>query len=77
MNLSIFSPDTIIYQGEAKCVTVPGSNGSFEVLNNHAPIISVLQSGTIKWLGLEEQTIEIQGGFIKVAKNAVTICVEI
>ena len=48
MNLEIITPDTTIYQGEAELVQLPGIDGSFEILNNHAPLISALKQGKIK-----------------------------
>ena len=54
---------------------VPGSSGSFEVLKNHAPIISTLDSGTIKIITDRDQkeTIEINSGIIEVKTNKITI----
>lgn len=48
MQLEIITPETLIYKGEATAVQFPGLDGSFQVLNNHAPIISGLSAGTIK-----------------------------
>lgn len=48
MYLEIITPETKIFAGEAESVQLPGLDGSFQVLNNHAPIISGLTSGTVK-----------------------------
>jgi len=48
MNLEIITPDTTIYKGEAELVQLPGIDGSFEILNNHAPLISALRHGKVK-----------------------------
>ena len=48
MQLEIITPETLIFKGEATAVQFPGLDGSFQVLNNHAPIISGLSAGTIK-----------------------------
>jgi F-type H+-transporting ATPase subunit epsilon len=48
MQLEIITPEAVIYKGEANAVQFPGLDGSFEVLNNHAPIISGLKAGIIK-----------------------------
>ena len=48
MNIEIIDPDKTIFQGEAEIVQLPGKDGSFEILNNHAPLISVLKKGKIK-----------------------------
>ena len=45
MNLEIITPDKTIYKGEADLVQLPGIDGSFEILNNHAPLISALVKG--------------------------------
>ncbi|MBN1650495.1 MAG: F0F1 ATP synthase subunit epsilon, partial [Bacteroidales bacterium] len=48
MNLQIVTPDSSLFDGEASLVKLPGIDGSFEVLENHAPLISVLKSGELK-----------------------------
>ncbi len=48
MYLEIVSPEAILFSSEVNSVTVPGINGEFQILDNHAPIISVLQKGTVK-----------------------------
>ena len=77
MKLTIVSPEKIEYEGEATSVTVPGTKGAFEVLDNHAPIISSLQNGVVTVrTNEEEQTFQVRSGFIEVARNVVSICVE-
>ena len=48
MTLEIVSPETTLFQGEVTSVTLPGVDGSFQILNHHAPIVSILKEGTIK-----------------------------
>jgi F-type H+-transporting ATPase subunit epsilon len=48
MILEIVSPENKLYSGEVTSVTVPGMDGSFQILNNHAPIVSILKKGEIK-----------------------------
>ena len=48
MYLEIVSPEATLYSGEVKSVTVPGVNGEFQMLENHAPIVSLLQEGDVK-----------------------------
>jgi F-type H+-transporting ATPase subunit epsilon len=48
MILEIVSPEATLFKGEVTSVTLPGVNGSFQVLNNHAPIVSTLKQGTLK-----------------------------
>jgi F-type H+-transporting ATPase subunit epsilon len=51
--------------------------GQFEILNDHAPIISTLQKGTVEYTTSEGKVqLEIQGGFVEVQKNVVSLCVE-
>ena len=77
MKLTIVSPEKILFQGDAVSVTVPGTKGQFEVLDNHAPIISSLQKGILTYKGESEVSMEISGGFIDVANNKVAICIEL
>lgn len=77
MKLTIVTPEKTIYDGEAISVAVPGTKGAFEVLDNHAPIISSLQGGVITVKtdkGVQEYP--ICSGFIEVARNTVSICAE-
>ncbi|MBC8320986.1 MAG: ATP synthase F1 subunit epsilon [Bacteroidetes bacterium] len=77
MNIEIITPDTTIYQGEAELVQLPGIDGSFEILNNHAPLISALRRGKIKIkTGGKEEFFDIKGGVIEVLENKVLILAE-
>jgi len=75
MYLEILTPEKKVFAGEIVLVKVPGSDGSFEVMNNHAPIISALQEGNIKIITEDNQTqnIGIKGGVIQVLKNQVIV----
>jgi len=73
LKLKIVSPEKIEFNGEVEHVIVPGSQGQFEILRNHAPIISTLQKGRVIYDGHE---LEILGGFVEVQKNEVSLCVE-
>ena len=48
MYLEIISPEAMLFAGEVTSVTLPGTNGTFQLLNNHAPIVSLLQTGDVK-----------------------------
>ena len=48
MILEVVSPEATLFSGEVNSVTVPGANGAFQVLDNHAPIVSILNPGTVK-----------------------------
>ena len=78
LKLKIVSPERIEFEGEVKRVVVPGMLGQFEILVNHAPIISSLVKGRVEYLqtGGEQSTIDIIGGFVEVQKNVVSLCVE-
>jgi len=79
LKLKIVSPERIEFEGEVESVKVPGTLGQFEILTNHAPIISSLEKGKVVY-GLpngEKIPLEIRGGFVEVQKNMVSICVEI
>ena len=78
LQLKIVSPEKVEYDGAAERVLVPGTMGQFEILNDHAPIISTLQKGTVEYVNKEGKTsLEIQGGFVEVQKNQVSLCVEL
>ena len=47
MKLDIITPESGVFSGEAHSVSLPGKDGIFQVLNNHAPIISALTEGTL------------------------------
>ena len=79
LKLKIVSPEKIEFEGEVDCVLVPGSMGQFEILVNHAPIISSLDKGKVVYTlpGGEKKQLDICGGFVEVQKNVVSLCVEI
>ena len=51
MQLDIISPEATLFSGEVTSVTAPGKDGSFQILENHAPIVSVLQAGQLRIQG--------------------------
>ena len=78
LQLKIVSPEKVEYDGAVERILVPGTMGQFEILNDHAPIISTLQKGTVEYVNREGKTsLEIQGGFVEVQKNQVSLCVEL
>lgn len=78
MKLEIVTPDKKVYTGEVKLVRVPGTNGSFTVLKNHAPIISTLTNGQVKVIEDtdEKKIFTIDKGVIEVNKNHVILLAE-
>ena len=78
LKLKIVSPEKVVYQGDVESVLVPGTLGSFEILKDHAPIISSLEVGKVEYTTQEgKQTLDIQGGFVECKKNEVSLCVEV
>lgn len=65
MQLEIVSPERVLLKGEVSSVKVPGINGAFEMLDNHAPIVSVLEEGHIRFNALNELSEEERKNFIK------------
>lgn len=80
MKLNILTPEGSIFSGEAYGVQMPGVTGSFEVLNRHAPMIAALGEGKLKVLQGSltgpATFYTIQGGFVEVLNNNVTVLVE-
>ena len=78
MLLEIISPDKNIFSGEIELVQLPGSTGFFEILNNHAPLISTLKKGQIKVIDNQKQTTfyDINGGVVEVLKNKTVVLAE-
>ena len=78
LNVLIITPESTIYDGEATLVQVPGTSGSFEVLHNHAPLLSTLNPGEVKVKTIygEYKLFEIGSGIIEVKNNKVAILAE-
>jgi F-type H+-transporting ATPase subunit epsilon len=77
MTLDILTPEKKLYSGEATLVQLPGVDGSFEILNGHAPIISALKNGILRFKNNEgEKRIRITGGFVECLHNKVIVCAE-
>ncbi len=77
MFLEIISPDRVIFSGDVNSVQFPGKEGSFEILNDHAPIISLLQTGEIRIIKAdgEKEYFQTDSGFVEVLNNKVTVLV--
>ena len=78
MKAIILTPEKTLFEGEIYLIQVPGEKGSFEVLENHAPIISTLEKGTIRVVTKEgeELTFEVKQGFIEVNNNVVNVLID-
>lgn len=78
LRLRIVSPERVEFDGEVTGVIVPGTLGMFEILENHAPIISSLEKGFVEYKAVDgRHKIEISAGFVSVKRNEVNICVEL
>lgn len=78
LKLRIVTPEKVVFDGDIESITVPGTLGSFEILNNHAPIISSLGIGKVIYVTSKTtEELDIQGGFVEVQKNMVELCVEV
>lgn len=79
MKLEIITPDATVYSGDqVQLVQLPGIDGSFEVLENHAPLISVLKKGQVKVQVKGEKPVlfDIRGGVIEVLANRILVLAE-
>ncbi|MFN8165939.1 MAG: ATP synthase F1 subunit epsilon [Bacteroidia bacterium] len=77
MKLEIITPDKKVYAGDVTSVSVPGSKGRFEMLNNHAPIISTLLNGKVKVKDKEGvKTFDVKGGVVENLNNKIIILAE-
>ena len=82
MFIELVTPDQKVFEGEVNSATFPGSDGSFQVLNSHAPMISTLGKGDIKLvkvidkLKTENAHYLVEGGVVEVLNNKVTVLVE-
>ena len=77
MKLRIITPLGCAVEAEVEKVFLPGGAGAFEVLQNHAPLVSTLVRGKIVYgteAGLQEYPVE--GGFVKVDRNTIVVCTE-
>jgi F-type H+-transporting ATPase subunit epsilon len=78
MKLEIITPDKKLYEGEVKSAVFPGSEGSFGVLDNHAPMIATLKAGRVELTETSNNriTFEVKGGVVEVLKNKVVVLSE-
>lgn len=78
MYLEIITPNKTVFQGDVTLIQLPGSKGSFTVLNNHAPIISTLDAGTVKIKDSSENEhfFKINGGVVEQLANKIIVLVE-
>ncbi|MCC5921632.1 MAG: ATP synthase F1 subunit epsilon [Cyclobacteriaceae bacterium] len=77
MYLEIITPDETVFEGEVNATTLPGAYSSFQVLNNHAALISSLTSGLVLYDKKGKRTeVKISGGVVEVLNNKVVVLAE-
>ena len=77
MKLKIITPLGCALEAEVEKVFLPGGAGAFEVLKNHAPLVSTLAKGKVKYgTGDDLQEYPVEGGFVEVENNTITVCSE-
>lgn len=78
IELEIISPEKRLFTGMVEWVMLPGAKAPFTVLYNHAPLVSTLCAGDIKWkIGKEKQKMTVKSGFVEVKENKVTALIEV
>lgn len=74
MYLEILTPEKKVFEGNVNIATFPGTDGSFQVMDNHAPLISLLKEGVVEYKSREaNQSLNITGGVVEVLKNKVIL----
>lgn len=78
MHLEIITPEKTVYTGEVEAVKLPGAEGSFGILNNHAPLIATLKKGTVKVTDVTKkiENFVINGGVVEVLNNKIIVLAE-
>lgn len=77
MHLEIITPDKKVFHGEVSQASFPGASGAFQVLKNHAPLVSALAKGTVTYTTNEgKQSLEVDGGVVEVRENEITLLAE-
>ena len=75
--LKVLTPDGTAFEGTVEAVFLPGTQGAFEVLPGHAPIISSLDKGTIEWrTSAGTQMLNVRDGAVIVENDTVTVCAQ-
>ena len=78
LHLGIASPEQTVFDGKVDMAVLPGELGEFQVLVNHAPLISSLMAGEVRYTaGKESHALAIKGGFVEVRDNQISVCAEL
>ena len=74
MYLEILTPEKKIFEGDVTIATLPGADGSFQVMDHHAPLISLLKEGLVEYKSKDaSNSLKITGGVVEVLKNKVVL----
>ncbi len=77
LKVSVISPEAVLFEGEAQSVVAPAFDGEVGILENHAPMVTLLGKGSLRLGGSgSEQRFNIEGGFLQVVENNVRIVTE-
>ncbi len=78
LKVSVISPESVLFEGEVNSVVAPAFDGEVGILENHAPMMTLLGTGTLRLGGLasSEKRFNIEGGFLQVVENNVRIVTE-
>jgi F-type H+-transporting ATPase subunit epsilon len=74
MHLEIITPEKKVFEGDVTVATFPGADGSFQVLKDHAPLVSLLKEGVVEYKGKDaDASLKITGGVVEVLANKVIL----
>lgn len=74
MYLEILTPEKKVFEGDVVIATFPGADGSFQIMDHHAPLISLLKEGLVEYRSKEAtSSLHITGGVVEVLKNKVVL----
>jgi F-type H+-transporting ATPase subunit epsilon len=77
LRVSVISPESVLYEGEASMVVAPAYDGEVGILENHAPMMTLLGKGELRLSGSGgDQRFTVEGGFLQVVENHVRIVTE-
>lgn len=77
MHLEIITPDKKIFEGEVSEATFPGANGSFQILKNHAALVSALEKGALSYTSVDgKKSLVVDGGVVEVNDNKIIVLAE-
>ena len=78
LDMTIATPEGILFEGQVESAKFPGTSGSFMVLPMHAALISSLTTGKVVYtIQGKSEEIPIQGGFVEVKNNVISVCIEV